>query len=303
MFKLPPSVEEIYDVAFGTSGSRPLLLNIARPKKQPLEAMPAIIFVHGGGWYRGDHKGPQNYPFAAAGYFTVNIEYRLSREAIFPAQIHDCKAAIRWLRANAEEYYINPDLIGIWGLSAGGHLASLLGTSGDVPDLEGNGGSEGFSSRVQAVVDWYGPSDLSKMGGTHDEPDSPECRVVGGLLAERKEIVQMVNPITYVTSDDPTFLMIHGEKDQIVPFNQSELLYQALKEAEVDVTLIKVTNGDHYFIPNPTNAVIEPSLQEIMQKTIDFFDDILIKKVIARVKANKVISIALKKANNFEHTK
>lgn len=272
-FELPSSVEEIHDVAFGTTGNRPLLLNIARPKKQPLEAMPAIIFVHGGGWYRGDHKGPQNYPFAAIGYFTVNIEYRLSGEAIFPAQIYDCKTAVRWLRAKAKEYHINPNLIGIWGLSAGGHLASLLGTSGDVPELEGHGGSEGFSSRVQAVVDWYGPTDLSKMGGTHDEPDSPECRVVGGLLYERKEIVQMVNPITYVTSDDPPFLMIHGEKDQIVPFNQSELLYYTLKEAGVDVTFIKVTNGDHNFLSNPLNAIITPSLREIMQKTIDFFDN------------------------------
>jgi acetyl esterase/lipase len=278
MFELPSSVEEIHDVAFGTTGSRPLLLNIARPNKQLLEAMPAIIFIHGGGWYRGDHKGPQNYPFAAAGYFTVNIEYRLSGEAIFPAQIHDCKAAIRWLCANAKEFHIDPHRIGVWGLSAGGHLTSLLGTSGNVPDLEGNGGSEGFSSRVQAIVDWYGPSDLSKMGGTHDEPDSPECRVVGGLLSERKEIVQMVNPITYVTSDDPPFLIIHGEKDQIVPFNQSELLYNALKEAGVDVTLIKVTNGDHNFLPNPSTATITPSLQEIMKTTIDFFDTILRKE-------------------------
>ena len=278
MFELPSSVEEIHDVAFGTTGSRPLLLNIARPNKQSLEAMPAIIFIHGGGWYRGDHNGPQNYPFAAAGYFTVNIEYRLSGEAIFPAQIHDCKAAIRWLRANAKEYHIDPHRIGVWGLSAGGHLTSLLGTSGDVPYLEGNGGSKGFSSRVQAIVDWYGPSDLSKMGGTHDEPDSPECRVVGGLLSERKEIVQMVNPITYVTSDDPPFLIIHGEKDQIVPFNQSELLHHALKETGVDVTLIKVTNGDHNFLPNPSTATITPSLQEIMKTTIDFFDTIFRKE-------------------------
>lgn len=273
IFKLSPRIEEIQDVAFGTTGSRPLMLNIARPKKKPKESMPVVIFVHGGGWYRGDHKGPQNYPFAAKGYFTVNIEYRLSGEAVFPAQIHDCKAAIRWLRANAEKFKINPDQIGVWGLSAGGHLAALLGTSGDVPDLEGNGGARGFSSRVEAVVDWYGPTDLSKMGGTHDEPDSPECRVVGGLLYERKEIVRMANPITYVTSDDPPFLMIHGEKDQIVPFNQSELLYHALKESGVDVTLIKVKNGDHNFLPNPSNATIEPSLQEIMRKTIDFFDN------------------------------
>jgi dipeptidyl aminopeptidase/acylaminoacyl peptidase len=116
------------------------------------------------------------------------------------------------------------------------------------------------------------------MGGTHDELDSPECRVVGGRLYERKGLVQMVNPITYVTLDDPPFLIIHGEKDQIVPFNQSELLYHALKESGVDVTLIKVTNGDHNLLPNSSNATINPSLQEIMKKTIGFFDTILRKK-------------------------
>ena len=116
------------------------------------------------------------------------------------------------------------------------------------------------------------------MGGSHDRPDSPECRLVGGLLHESEEIVSMANPITYVTSDDPPFLMIHGEKDQVVPFNQSELLYQALKEVGADATLIKVKNGDHNFVPNPSNATIEPSLQEIMRRTIGFFDSNLRKE-------------------------
>jgi len=271
-FNLSPNVEEIKDVVFGTGGERPLRLNIARPKQLPEEPMPVIAFIHGGGWRNGNYNGPRTYPFAARGYFAVNIEYRLSGEATFPAQIHDCKAAIRWLRANAEKYHINPDRIGVWGSSAGGHLAALLGTSGGVPELEGEGGSEGFSSRVQAVVDWYGPTDLSKMGGRYDRPDSPVCRLLGGSLHERMELVRMANPITYVTPDDPPFLFIHGEKDHVVPFNQSELLYEALKEAEVDATLIKVENADHGFQPNPPDAAIKPALQEIFEMTVDFFD-------------------------------
>lgn len=277
LFELSPRIEEIHDVVFGTTGSRPLRLNIARPTTQPKEPMPVIVFIHGGGWFRGDYRGPQNYPFAARGYFTANIEYRLSGEAVFPAQIHDCKAAIRWIRVNAEKYQIDPNLIGVWGLSAGGHLAALLGTSGDIPALEGPEMNGGVSSRVHAVVDWYGPTDLSRMGGSHDLPDSPECRLVGGLLHERKEIVRLANPMTYITLDVPPVLMIHGEKDQVVPFNQSELLHQALTEVGADATLIKVKNGDHNFLPNPPNATIDPSLHEIMQRTIAFFDSTLKK--------------------------
>lgn len=272
-FKLSPKVEEIRDVVFGVGGNRRLMMNIARPKPLPKEPMSIIIFIHGGGWRKvPDYKAYYHYPFAKEDYFSVNIEYRLSGEATFPAQIHACKAAIRWLRANAEKHHTNPSRIGVWGRSAGGHLAALLGTSGDVPQLEGEGGSEDFSSRVQAVVDWFGPTDFLKMGALHQEPSSFECMFVGGLLQEKIEIVRMANPITYVTSDDPPFLIIHGEKDPMVLFNQSKLLYKALREAGVKATLIKVENGGHGFRPDPPNATIKPSFQEIMKRTIDFFN-------------------------------
>ncbi|MFX0210246.1 MAG: alpha/beta hydrolase fold domain-containing protein [Candidatus Hodarchaeota archaeon] len=264
---------------FGVGGNRQLKLNIARPKPLPKEPMSIIVFIHGGAFRNvPDYKTYYHYPFAKEGYFSVNIEYRLSGEANFPAQIHDCKAAIRWLRANAEKHHTNPSQIGVWGRSAGGHLAALLGTSGNVPELEGKGGSEDFSSRVQAVVDWFGPTDFLKMGPSHQEPSSPECMLVGGLLQEKIEIVRMANPITYVTSDAPPFLIIHGEKDQTVLFNQSKLLYEALREAAVNATLIKVENAGHGFRPDPPNATIKPTFQEIMKRTIDFFER-YIKKV------------------------
>jgi acetyl esterase/lipase len=265
-------VEEIRDVVFGTGGQRPLRLNIARRKQLPRERSPVIVCIHGGGWYSLDYKGPQNYPFAAQGYFTVNIEYRLSSEAVFPAQIEDCKAAIRWLRANSKKYNIDPDRIGVWGNSAGGHLAALLGTSGDVPELEGNGGSGRFSSRVQAVVDLFGPTDFTQIKRCRDDPNAPECRLVGGLLHDRADLVKAANPITYITPGDPPFLIMHGVNDQVVPFSQSELLCNALKDAGVEATLIPVKNASHLFYPTSPDTMINPSRQELLQIMVGFFD-------------------------------
>jgi len=263
---LPQNVEEIRDIVYGNVKGRPLRLNIARPKLPPKKPMPIIVYIHGGAWMMGDYKGPENYPFAAKGYFTVNIEYRLSDEAIFPAQIHDCKAAIRWLRAHAEEYGIDPDRIGVWGHSAGGHLAALLGTSHDITEMEGDEGSEGFSSSVQAVVDLCGATDLFQL-----DLDATE-KLVGGPLNERTELVKMANPVTYVTPDDPPFLIIHGDKDPHVPLIHSELLYNALRKANVEATFIIVKNGDHGFHPSPKEAKAEPNLDEIHNIISNFFD-------------------------------
>ena len=137
-------------------------------------------------------------PLVAKGYAVASINYRLSQHAVFPAQIEDCKAAIRWLRANAAKYHLDPDHIGVWGASAGGHLVALLGTTGGVKELEGNGGNLDQSSRVQCVVDWFGPTDLTTMGGEHDKPDSPVARLIGGPVQENKEKARKASPLTYV---------------------------------------------------------------------------------------------------------
>ena len=274
---LPANVEEIRDVVFGIGGSRPLRLNIARPKPLPENPMPVIIHIHGGGFRAGSYQGPENYPLAEKGYFTINIEYRLSTEAVFPAQIEDCKAAVRWLRANAEKYNLNIDRIGVWGGSAGGHLSALVGTSGDVPEIEGKGGSAEFSSCVHAVVDLFGPTDFMKIERCHGNPDSAECLLVGGLLEEKADVVKMANPITYVKKNNPPFLIIHGENDRIVPYSQSELLYAALKKVGVDVTLVKVENAGHGFAPDPPSSTIKPRLQEISHMIVAFFENHLRK--------------------------
>src|SRR5260221_4919549 len=151
------------------------------------------------------------------GYAVASLNYRLSGEALFPAQIEDCKAAVRWLRAHAKEYSLDPEHFGAWGSSAGGHLVALLGPSGDVKEFE-KGPHLDQSSRVQAVCDYFGPTDFLQMDAhaipdarlKHDLPNSPESRLIGGPIQENKDKVAKVNPITYVTPDDPPVLIVHG---------------------------------------------------------------------------------------------
>ncbi len=267
-----PDVERIEDIVYGTGGGRELRLDIVRPKKQTESPMPVVVWVHGGAWLAGSRKGGPATTLANHGYFIASIEYRLSQEATFPAQIEDCKCAIRYLRAHAKKLNIDPNRIGVWGPSAGGHLVALLGTSGSAEELEGKGGWQDQSSRVQAVCDWYGPTDFTKMRGSHDDINSPECQLVGGSLTEKAHLVRAANPITYVTPDDPPFLVMHGEEDRTVPINQSELLFDALKQAGVAVTFIRVKNAGHGFGRGVAGAPMQPSREELQQQIIAFFD-------------------------------
>jgi acetyl esterase/lipase len=216
--------------------------------------LPVIVWIHGGAWTGGSKENPgQALAFVGKGYAVASIGYRLSQHAIFPAQIEDCKAAIRWLRANARTYNLNPQRIGVWGASAGGHLVALLGTSGGVKELEGNGGNAEQSSCVQAVVDFFGPTDFLQMDAhavpgarlKHDSPTSPESRLIGGAIQENAEQGKRANPVRYVTKEAPPFLIAHGEQDPLVPWHQSELLYEALKKAEVEVTFQKIPGAGH----------------------------------------------------------
>jgi acetyl esterase/lipase len=250
--QVPPGVELIKDVEFGTGGGRPLKMHLLRPKDPPKEPLPVVVYVYGGGWKAGTPNagiGPLSR-FVAKGYVCASLEYRLSQEAKFPAQIEDCKCGIRFLRAKAKEYGIDSERIGVWGPSAGGHLVALLGTSGGIQELEGTGGWSEQSSRVQAVVDWFGPTDFLQMGKNkidHDAGGSPESQLIGGPIQENKEKTAKANPIAYITKDDPPFLIMHGDKDDLVPLNQSELLHAALGKAGVESTLHVVKGGGHGF--------------------------------------------------------
>ena len=181
----------------------------------------------------------------------ASIGYRLSGEAIWPAQIHDCKAAIRWLRAHAEEFGFDPDRIAVMGSSAGGHLVAMLGTSGDISGLEGTLGKHtDVSSRVQCVIDEYGPTNFLTMNDfpgrmNHLAADSPESRLLGQQITEVPHLVREASPVTYVSKDDPPFLIIHGTDDPLVPYQQSVVFAESLKQVGVPVILQRVENGEH----------------------------------------------------------
>lgn len=224
---------------------------------------PVVVNIHGGGFKFGDRSmvgAVVGQALLDGGYAIASVDYRLSGEATFPAAVQDVKAAVRFLRANAAQYKLNPDQIVAFGFSAGGNLASMVGTTGDVAEFDDPAlGNEGVSSRVQAVIDWFGPTDFGQMDEqakaqgcgtsdqTHSTASSFESLYLGATVAESPELVQKANPISYITADDPPFLLQKGDQDCTVPVGQSQLLADALKAAGIDVRfdLLKgVGHGD-----------------------------------------------------------
>ena len=174
---LPVGVTVQKDLAYVPGGHERQKLDLYLPKEAS-KPLPVIVWIHGGGWQAGSKENNPLLAYAGKGYAVASINYRLSQHAVFPSQIEDCKTAIRWLRAHAKTYNLNPSKIGVAGSSAGGHLVALLGTAGEVKELEGKEGNLDQSSQVQCVVDLYGPTDFSTMGGAHREPNSPELSLI-----------------------------------------------------------------------------------------------------------------------------
>lgn len=265
------------DIVYAIEDGHELRLDIAVPKYL-LGPAPAIVDIQGGAWRMIKKSLDDALFYAKHGFIGVSITHRTSDMAIFPAAVHDCKTAIRWLRAHAEEYNLDPDKIGITGFSSGGHLATLIGTSGGDPYLEGNGGYGDYSSRVQAVVDHFGPTDFLKMNDSdlpdrmdHFTADSPESLFLGGPLREKAGLARLADPITYIDADDPPVLIGHGEKDGLVIIQQSELLYEALKKAGVPTNFIRVKNADHMYRPYKWDAEISPSVADMNRMTLEWF--------------------------------
>jgi acetyl esterase/lipase len=239
------------DLVYADVGDRQLPLDLYVPDGED-GPYPLLIWVHGGAWRQGSKAHPRALRLLNAGYAVASVEYRLSQEAIFPAQIHDCKAAVRWLRARADEYDLDAQRFGAWGGSAGGHLVALLGTTAGVDELEGSVGNIGASSAVQAVCDWYGPSDFLRMNDVagrmdHDATDSPESQLLGAPIRERPDLVAFASPITYVTPGAAPFLLMHGTADDTVIPDQSRLLHQTLVDAGAASTLIMLGGLGHGF--------------------------------------------------------
>jgi acetyl esterase/lipase len=240
-------------------------------------AAPFVVFIHGGGFLEGDKMGIASgeHPshailseLMARGYVVASLNYRLSGEAPFPAAVEDCKAAIRFFRANASRFGLATERIGVFGTSAGGNLASMLGVAGPNDGLEG-GGNANQSSRVQAVADLFGPVDflLPISSSTAEGRVEPYLTVPGVDATEAK---RRASPVTYVSRDDPPFLILHGDKDNVVPLVHSEQFNQRLREAGVRSDLVVVQNGGHVFVP--VGGAISPSIDEIARLVADFFD-------------------------------
>jgi acetyl esterase/lipase len=268
---MPEGTRILRDLAYVPDGHERQKLDLYLPEqKKDIASLPLIVWVHGGAWLAGSKENCPSVRFLRQGYAAASINYRLSQHAIFPAQIEDCKAAIRFLRANAEKYNIDPNRIGVWGASAGGHLVAMLGTTGDVKQFD-KGPNLHVSSRVQAVCDFFGPTDLTRMSAfessmDHDAPDSPESKLVGGPVQENKVACERANPITYDSKDDPPFLICHGDKDMLVPHNQSVLLCDALKKAGVSVKFHTVKGGGHGFRDKEVDRVVQEFFDKYLKE-------------------------------------
>jgi acetyl esterase/lipase len=269
--RLPDGTRVSKDIVYETVGKRELHLDLYRPAKSKT-ALPVVIWIHGGGWKNGSKNNPRTaIGMLFRGYAVASVEYRLSGEAIFPAAIEDCKAAVSFLRLHAKKYNLDPRKYGVWGSSAGGHLVALLGASNETRIFDTHPVTKKASSKVQAVCDWFGPTDFLRMNDVkgridHDHARSPESQFIGGPIQENKEKVSKANPITYVTKSAPPFLIMHGDRDALVIFNQSELLHAALKKAGAQSTLYKAVNGGHGFRGS------KDSRAQLFKRSADFFD-------------------------------
>jgi acetyl esterase/lipase len=276
--RFPGGVTGLADVVYSTlPGFRPLILDLyLRRASRSAVPKPLIIYIHGGGWVSGHtrHAGATaNFPqvlaaLAAEGFVVASLEYRLSGEAQFPAQLQDVRAAIRFLKANAGRYGLDPDRVGIWGGSAGGHLAALAALSCGAPGFDDKPQPKG-SECVQAAVTWYGVFDfapvLARQGGAPNAMLG--CAAAQSCPADK---VAAASPLTYLDRSDPPFLLIHGSDDKTVPVAQSEEAYSRMTAAGAPVEKIIIAGVDHSFIGATPEATRAATLKAL-NATFDFF--------------------------------
>lgn len=286
--RLAEGVKKVADLDYAGSGNPRQALDLYLPEKRSGEGLlPVIVFIHGGGWQGGDKNGggARIAPYVATGKFAgASIGYRLSSEAQWPSQIHDCKAAIRWLKAHAKEYQLDPGRIAVWGTSAGGHLVAMLGVSDGVKELEGEIGAHlDQTGKVSCVVDFFGPTEMLRMGSEpggerHNAPDSPESKLIGGPVLENPDKAKSASPIEHVTAGDAPHLIVHGSKDPTVPYSQSVDYEKRLESVGVPAIFLTVEGAGHgqgfgKSVSDMVTAFLEKQLlgeaREIEDKTVN----------------------------------
>ena len=268
--RLPSSVRVQRDLEYAHVNGQTLKLDLYSPK-QPVGKLPVVVWIHGGAWNSGSKEVCPIGFMAAKNLAIVSMDYRLTQVAPFPAQLDDCKAVIRWLRAHADQFDLDANHIGIFGASAGGHLALLLATTMDNPKMEGDvGGNLNFSSRVQCVCAFYPPTDLDRLvsnPATRADPDGDVAKLIGGAVAQNEDKARAASPLTYVDKNCAPIFLMHGGADKLVPPEQSQLFYDALIKAGVEAQLVIVPGKGHGIIAPP------PVAKEIYQ----FYDRYLLK--------------------------
>jgi len=271
---IPSDVELQRDVQYGQADGVELRLDLARPKARgDGERLPAIIYIHGGAWQSGSKEDgvPAICYYAQNGFAAASVGYRLSGVAKFPAQIEDCKCAVRFLRAKADEYGIDPERIGAMGVSSGAHQAALVGLSGNGDQFANKGGWETYSSEVSAVCDLSGPTDLLWSPGTNlSGSGNARALLLGGTIDEVRGQYVKASPVKHVHKDAPPFLIVHGELDMVVPLRHGEILSDALRMAGVDVQFHIVKRAGH-----ASSEVVTP---EVRVRILAFFEKWLKRK-------------------------
>ncbi len=255
--RVPDSVQYMPDIVYSTAPGTPgadgadgepveLLMDVAFPKQSNNQPLPAVVYIHGGGWVIGDRRIGTGLilQYAQGGYFAATIEYRLADVAPFPAAVHDCKAAIRFLRANAQKLGIDPDRIGVFGRSSGAHLAGLIAFSGNDEALEGDLEPADISSQVRCVVTSSARVEFMTLS-ERQNPDGPEERFLGTDPETFVANAEAASLLTYIDPDDPPILLLHGTADRVVPFEQARMFRSALEEAGIESKFLFVEDGAH----------------------------------------------------------
>jgi acetyl esterase/lipase len=259
-----PKVATTYDIVYNRAGDVDLKLDLACPV-EGTGPFPAIVVLYGGAWRTGNKWGnrPTLAEFARRGYVAIAPQYRHCPKYIFPAQVHDVKAAVRWLRTHAADYRVDVDHIGAMGYSAGGHLSLMLGVTGPEDGLEGDVPRGSPSSKVQAVVNYFGPTDLSapvvsgfSKGLIRD--------FLGGLPSEKPELALKASPVTFVSRDDAAILTFHGTKDPLVPYDQANRLANAMARVGLEGRTELIADAGHGWYGQ--------EMKRTMEQTYDFFE-------------------------------